>query len=113
MMLWSKECMIQLPAVTNKMRVPECQLQLLGLNAFNTDCSPVVVLSNQQGSLDADENWPQAIFQDSDCQVFAAAICFADVLSNRDCVSAFLPAKSPDLPCIEVPWSQTRVSCRS
>ena len=94
--------------------VPECQLQLPGLNAFNTNCSPLMVLSNQQGSLDADENWWYAIFKSSRLPVVCTAIRFADVLINRDCISQhFSRSKTPDLPCIEVPWSQTRVSCRS
>ena len=69
----------------------ECQLQLIGLNAFNTNCSPPVVLSNlarkhQVIYLDADEEWRYTI-KVQDCDSFAAAIQFADVLSNRDCIS--------------------------
>ena len=69
----------------------ECQLQLIGLNAFNTNCSPPVVLSNLAGKhqvvyLDADEEWRYAI-KVQDCESFPAAIHFADVLSNRECIS--------------------------
>jgi hypothetical protein len=44
----------------------ECQLQLIVLNAFNTNCSPPVVLSNfarkhQVVYLDANEEWRYAI----------------------------------------------------
>jgi hypothetical protein len=69
----------------------ECQLQLIGLNAYNTNCSPPVVLSNlaqkhQVIYLDANEQWQYAI-KVQDCKSFAAAIHFADVLSNQDCIS--------------------------
>jgi hypothetical protein len=69
----------------------ECQLQLIGLNAFNTNCSPPVVLSNlarkhQVIYLDADDEW-QYVIKVQECTSFAAAIHFANVLSNRDCIS--------------------------
>ena len=79
----------------------ECQLQLIGLNAFNTNCSPPVVLSNlaqkhQVLYLDADEDWRYTI-KVQDCDSFAAAIHFADVLSNRDCISQhFSRPTTPD-----------------
>lgn len=69
----------------------ECQLQLIGLNAFNTNCSPPVVLSNlarkhQVVFLDADDQWQYAI-KVQDCESFAAAIHFANALSERECIS--------------------------
>jgi len=79
----------------------ECQLQLIGLNAFNTNCSPPVVLSNlarkhQVVYLDADEEWRYAI-KVQDCESFGAAIHFADALSNRDCISQhFSRPTTPD-----------------
>ena len=79
----------------------ECQLQLIGLNAFNTNCSPPVVLSNlawkhQVVYLDADEEWRYAI-KVQDCESFEAAIHFADALSNRECISQhFSRPTTPD-----------------
>ena len=69
----------------------ECQLQLIGLNAFNTNCSPPVVLSNlarkhQVVYLDADGEW-RYVIKVQDCESFEAAIHFADALSNREFIS--------------------------
>ena len=79
----------------------ECQLQLIGLNAFNTNCSPPVVLSNLAGKhqvvyLDADGEW-RYVIKVQDCESFEAAIHFADALSNRECISQhFSRPTTPD-----------------
>ena len=79
----------------------EAQLQLIGLNAFNTNNSPPVVLSNlakthQVLYLDKDEHWNYSI-RVVNCSSFAAAIHFANTLSERECISQhFSRPSSPD-----------------
>ena len=79
----------------------EAQLQLIGLNAFNTNNSPPVVLSNlarvhQVLYLDTDDDWNYSI-RVRHCSSFAAAIHFANTLSDRACISYhFSRPKSPD-----------------
>ena len=79
----------------------EAQLQLIGLNAFNTNNSPPVVLSNlarvhQVLYLDTDEDWNYSI-RVRHCSSFAAAIHFANTRSERACISYhFSRPKSPD-----------------
>lgn len=79
----------------------EAQLQVIGLNAFNTNCSPPVVLSNLANThkvvyLDVDNEWSYEI-KVQDCNSFAAAIHFADALSNRKCISQhFCRPTTPD-----------------
>jgi len=79
----------------------EAQLQVIGLNAFNTHSSPPVVLSNLAKThkvvyLDVDSEWRYEI-KVQDCNSFAAAIHFADTLSNRKCISQhFSRPTTPD-----------------
>jgi hypothetical protein len=79
----------------------ECQLQLIGLNAYNTNCSPPVVLSNldlihKVLYLDVDEEWRYAI-KVQECESFAAAIHYANELSDRKCISQhFSRPATPD-----------------
>ena len=79
----------------------EAQLQVIGLNAFNTNNSPPVVLSDlarvhQVLYLDTDQDWNYSI-RVRQCFSFAAAIHFANTLSERACISHhFSRPKSPD-----------------
>ena len=79
----------------------EAQLQLIGLNAFNTNNSPPVVLSNlaknhQVLYLDKDEHWNYFI-RVVNCSSFAAAIHYANILSERTCMSPhFSRPSTPD-----------------
>jgi len=80
----------------------EAQLQLIGLNAFNTNNSPPVVLSNlatthQVLYLAKDEHWNYSI-QVVNCSSFAAAIHFADTLSERECISQHFSRPSTPYP---------------
>ena len=79
----------------------EAQLQLIGLNAFNTNCSPPVVLSNlarthQVVYLTVDDDWKYSI-KIEECSSFAAAIHFATQIGERDCISHhFARPTTPD-----------------
>ena len=69
----------------------EAQLQLIALNAFNTNNSPPVVLSNlarihQVLFLDMDADGTYLI-KVKNCTSFAAAIHFASIQSDKACIS--------------------------
>ena len=69
----------------------EAQLQLIGLNAFNTLSSPPVLLSNlarthQVVYLTKDEDWNYAIAVQN-CATFAAAVHFANQKSEEGGIS--------------------------
>lgn len=69
----------------------EAQLQLIGLNAFNTLSSPPVLLSNlakkhQVVYLDKDEDWNYDIAVQN-CATFAAAVHFAQQKSEEGSIS--------------------------
>lgn len=69
----------------------EAQLQLIGLNAFNTNCSPPVVLTNLASIhevvyLAVDEEWQYAI-RVQKCDSFAAAVHFANKKGGEMCIS--------------------------
>ena len=60
----------------------EAQLQWIGLNAFNTNCSPPVILTNLAGMhkvfyLEADPNW-ECTIRVQQCDSFPAAVHFAN-----------------------------------
>ena len=69
----------------------EAQLQLIGLNAFNTNNSPPVVLTNlaerhQVVYLDRDQEcW--FLIKVQHCDSFAAAVHFANSKASRSCIS--------------------------
>jgi len=79
----------------------EAQLQLIGLNAFNTNNSPPVVLSDLAKThkvlfLDKDDDWNYSI-RVMNCSSFADAIHFANTLSERECISQhFSRPSTPD-----------------
>jgi hypothetical protein len=69
----------------------EAQLQLIGLNAFNTNCSPPVVLTNLAGAhkvlyLEADQNWEYRIRLQK-CNSFPAAVHFANQRGSNHPIS--------------------------
>lgn len=74
--------------------IREAQLQLIGLNAFNTNNSPPVVLSNLAKTHQVLWNYSIRVVN---CSSFAAAIHYANTLSKRQCMSQhFSRPSSPD-----------------
>lgn len=80
----------------------EAQLQLIGLNAFNTNNSPPVILTNlankhQVVYLDKDQEW-RYLIRVQDCTTFAAAVHFANSTASNPSISHhFSRPTTPDM----------------